>query len=62
MFVDRFKAWQDIEPRELDEAEQRENTIMPWKYYAGMTEEDLRAIYAYLRTLKPVINRVQPFE
>jgi mono/diheme cytochrome c family protein len=62
MFVDRFKAWQDIEPRELDGAEQRENTLMPWKYYAGMTEEDLRAIYAYLRTLKPVINRVQPFE
>jgi hypothetical protein len=34
---------------------------MPWMYYAGMTDEDLRAIDAYLRSLKPVINRVQKF-
>jgi mono/diheme cytochrome c family protein len=61
-FIDRFKAWRDVEPRQLDEAEQRENTIMPWISYAGMTDEDLGAIYRYLRSLKPVVNRVQPFE
>ena len=32
---------------------------MPMTAYAGMTREDLAAIYAYLRTLKPVINRVE---
>jgi mono/diheme cytochrome c family protein len=60
-FIDKFKAWEAAEPRQLSDAEQRENTIMPWMYYAGMTREDLGAIYAYLRSLKPIINRVQKF-
>lgn len=60
-FIDKFKAWETTEPRVLTEAEQRENTIMPWMYYAGMTREDLGAIYAYLRTLKPVVNRFKKF-
>jgi mono/diheme cytochrome c family protein len=32
--------------------------IMLWKYFRNMTDEDLRAIFAYLRTLKPVKHRV----
>ena len=60
-FIDKFKAWGSAEPRALSEAEQRENTIMPWLYYAGMTSEDLSAIYTYLRTLKPVVNRFKKF-
>jgi mono/diheme cytochrome c family protein len=31
---------------------------MPWFNYAKMTDQDLRAVYAYLRTLKPVKNQV----
>ena len=31
---------------------------MPWGNYAGMTDDDLRAIYAFLRTQKPIVNRV----
>jgi hypothetical protein len=31
---------------------------MPWNDYAGMTTEDLGAMYTYLRSLKPIINRV----
>jgi len=34
---------------------------MPWTMYAGMTEEDLGAIYEYLRTVKPVNNVVEKF-
>ncbi|MCP9753331.1 c-type cytochrome [Ferruginibacter sp. HRS2-29] len=30
------------------------NSIMPWTMYAKMKEEDLRAIYAYLKTMKPI--------
>lgn len=37
------------------------NTVMPWTMYAGMTEQDLGAIYDYLRTLPPVENRVEKF-
>jgi mono/diheme cytochrome c family protein len=35
---------------------------MPWWVYKGMTDEDLKAIYAYLRTLKPVAHRVDNTE
>jgi hypothetical protein len=31
---------------------------MPWKQLGGMTRDDLSAIYAFLRTQKPVIHRV----
>ena len=35
------------------------NPIMPWDDYRHMNDEDLRAIFAYLRTVKPVVNRVK---
>jgi mono/diheme cytochrome c family protein len=31
---------------------------MPWQSLAAMTDEDLKAVYAYLRTIPPVNNRV----
>ena len=34
---------------------------MPMTAYAGMAREDLSAIYAYLRTLTPVVNRINRF-
>lgn len=60
-FVDKFKGFETPSGEQLGDAEQRQNTQMPWTFYAGMTREDLSAIYAYLRTLKPVINRVNKF-
>lgn len=32
---------------------------MPWFNYAKATDEDLKAIFAYLRTIPPVKNRVE---
>lgn len=58
-FIDKFKAFDGAPIRSLTAAEQRENTVMPWLGYAGMTPEDLGAIYTYLRSLKPVVHRVQ---
>ena len=37
------------------------NTIMPWTMYATMKESDLKAIYAYLKTVKPISNSVIKF-
>jgi len=37
------------------------NTIMPWTMYGKMQDEDLKAIYAYLRTITPIKNTVQKF-
>lgn len=31
---------------------------MPWQFYRDLTDEDLKAIYAYLRTIPPIHNRV----
>lgn len=57
-FVDKFRAFSGAPARTLSPAEQRENTVMPWLPYSGMTDEDLRAVYAHLRTLPPVVHRV----
>ncbi|MBL9018421.1 MAG: c-type cytochrome [Myxococcales bacterium] len=34
------------------------NPPMPWFNYAKMTDEDLRAVYAYLRTIPAIANKV----
>jgi hypothetical protein len=38
------------------------NQIMPWWHYRDLTDEDLRAMFTYLRTLKPVKHRVDNTE
>jgi mono/diheme cytochrome c family protein len=38
------------------------NPPMPWWVYRNMTDEDLKSIFAYLRTVKPVHNRVDNSE
>ncbi|MBP9186701.1 MAG: c-type cytochrome [Bacteroidia bacterium] len=60
-FVHAFKKYagkdfvaQKIEPGGF-------NTVMPWSMYAGMKTKDLEAIYAYLRTVKPIENQVTRF-
>jgi len=60
-FVQRFKlhADPDYEPAEVLPGDL--NTPMPWSLYAGMTEEDLAAIYVYLRSLPRIANRVPLF-
>jgi hypothetical protein len=58
-FVDKFKGFEMPDDRLLTDGEQRQNTAMPWKQYAGMTREDLGAIYSYLRSIKPVTHRVE---
>ena len=34
------------------------NAAMPWWFYSHMTDEDLKSIFAYLKTVKPVKHRV----
>lgn len=62
-FVARFKMYDDsatlaslpkVGPGDF-------NTIMPWTMYARMKRSDLAAIYAYLRTVKPMTNKVDKF-
>lgn len=60
-FIDKFKAFENTPPATLSETERRQNTVMPISAYAGMTREDLAAIYAFLRSQKPIVNRVNRF-
>ncbi|HEX8028933.1 MAG TPA: c-type cytochrome [Vicinamibacterales bacterium] len=60
-FIDKFKGFQKATDTVLADNERAQNTPMPMTMYAGMAPDDLSAIYAYLRTLKPVTNRVEKF-
>jgi cytochrome c553 len=58
-FVGRFKSFATM--TELPTAPKGRNTIMNWPSYAKLSEDDLGAIYDYLRTVKPVKNKVVVF-
>jgi mono/diheme cytochrome c family protein len=58
VFVTRFKVWERARDRVLPASQRTANTVMPWKQLGGMTRDDLAAIYAFLRSQKPVIHRV----
>lgn len=48
-FVARFRS-----PRVIPES------FMPWEFFARMSDDDLRAIYRYLRSIPPVHNETGP--
>lgn len=62
MFVQKFKVYADsayvppkVEPGEF-------NSVMPWTMYGHMDTDDLKAIYAYLKTIAPISNSVEKFK
>jgi mono/diheme cytochrome c family protein len=58
-FIGRFKAFATV--AEAKPVPPGRNTIMPWLAFAGMTEDDLGAIYDYLRTVPAIENQVDSF-
>lgn len=60
-FINRFKEYADSTQSHIRVAKGEANTVMAWTMYAGMTEEDLSAIFSYLRTVKPVRHEVEKF-
>jgi mono/diheme cytochrome c family protein len=54
MFIDTIRYGR-VKARLLSNA-------MPWGYFRNLTDEDLKAIFAYLRTLKPIQHRVDNTE
>jgi mono/diheme cytochrome c family protein len=60
-FVQTFKQYADSAYVVPSVAPGEYNTIMPWIMYAQMEEEDLKAIFAYLQTVKPIENIVERF-
>ncbi|MEB2328698.1 MAG: hypothetical protein OZ913_00160 [Ignavibacteriaceae bacterium] len=60
-FIDRFKHFEPDASKNIKVNHGELQTIMPWTMYAGMTDEDLGAIYDYLKTIPAVRNKVEPF-
>jgi Cytochrome c len=60
-FIGRFRAFANINAANAPAAPPGRNTIMPWLAFSGMTDEDLGAIYDYLKTLPPVKKKINSF-
>ena len=60
-FIARLKLFND-RSKAMPVAKTDFQTIMPWWEYSGMSDTDLAAIYAYLKTVKPVKNKVVKFQ
>ena len=57
IFLSKFKNYR--EQKAYDYNPGKYNTDMPWTILAKMTDDDIKSIYRYLRTIKPVNNRVE---
>lgn len=60
-FVSLFKAHSDSATLNTQLNPGDFNSIMPWTMYGRMTDEDLKAIFAYLKTVPPIKNEVVKF-
>lgn len=57
MFLAKFRT--NSTPEILKTEPGKFNTIMPWSFYGTMKDIDLKAIYAYLKTVKPISNKIE---
>jgi cytochrome c553 len=60
-FIGRFRAFASINHSNAPVAAKGRNTVMPWLAFANMSDNDLGAIYDYLKTVQPIANRVNSF-
>lgn len=60
-FIYKFKRFENPNYRSEPIRPGEYNTYMPWRMYAGISEEDLGAIYDYLQSIPPVRNEVVLF-
>lgn len=58
-FINRFKMYRSSTTDSTTVVKESEyNSLMPWNMFAGMTDDDLGAIYTYLRSVQPIKNSV----
>lgn len=58
-FLNKFKPYREKKGYDYDPG--HANTVMPLSILAGIKDEDLKAMYAFLRTVKPISNKVEKF-
>jgi mono/diheme cytochrome c family protein len=58
-FLNKFTAYREEKSFNFNPGKQ--NSFMPISAYAGMKDDDLKAIYAYLHTVRPITNKVEKY-
>lgn len=61
-FIARFKSYANTASVAVKLDNMEHQTLMPWLSLSRLTEEELSAVYAYLRTQKPVDHEVVRFK
>ncbi len=61
-FIARFKLYEQPPADAFALKSPKHNTLMPWTGFARLTREDLSAIYCYLRTVRPISQKVKSFD
>jgi hypothetical protein len=60
-FLQKFKQYNDSSYKNPSIKKNTINTVMPWMMYRNMKEQDLKALFAYIKTFKPIKNQVVKF-
>lgn len=60
-FVQKFKHYSDSSYQNPSIKNNTLNSVMPWMMYRNMKENDLKALFAYIKTFKPIKNVVVKF-
>ena len=58
-FIERFHQYRKYAADGPPAVQPESFTVMPWMSYSRMSAEELSAIYAFLRTIKPVNNSIE---
>jgi mono/diheme cytochrome c family protein len=58
-FLEKFMGYRNFTETNLPDMVQANFTVMPWLGFRQLSEEDLKAVFAYLRTVKPIRNKVE---
>ena len=59
MFLEKFKGYRD--PARFASNPGKINSIMPWSLFSKMDDFDIKAIYRYLQTVKPIKHLVEKY-
>ena len=60
MFIAKFRT--NASKENLATTPGKFNTLMPWSFFGTMRDHDLKSIYAYLKTIKPISNKIVKWE
>lgn len=58
-FIKKFTFYRDSTSQAIPVGLGGNNTIMPWIFFGTMNDEDLGAIYTYIKSMPPISNKIE---